>query len=344
MQNKFLIIGCGSIGRRHALNLRKRGGIDLLLFDVDLERVEELAAEVKGTCAESLESAFREKPCAAMICTPTATHLGFAHQALQSDCHLFIEKPISHSMDGVDALLAQSRQRGKIVMAGYSFRFDLLVRRVQALIKNERIGRVTSARLHSGSHLPWRHPWEDYRIGYAARKGLGGGVILDAVHELDLAIWLFGRPETVYCVGGTFSDLDIDVEDCAEITLAYANRVVSIHLDYVQQPASRTYEFMGTRGQIKADLFARELRIFDSGSRKWKLSAGVGTLDEMYESELEHFIGCIERGEKPEVDGTVAAESLLLAEIAKESIHAGLPLSFEEYVGERTSLRSFASV
>ena len=342
MGKKILIIGCGSIGRRHAANLYKMGGVELLLSDIDQARAKGLATEVKGKRVENIEEAFKEMPDAALICTPTALHLELAFQALKNDCQVFVEKPISHSMESVDALISQAQERGKIVMVGLNFRFDPLLKRLRALLREGRLGHVTSARLQSGSYLPWRHPWEDYRVGYGARRDLGGGVILDAVHELDLAIWLFGRPATVYCAGGRLSDLEIDVEDCAEITLGYSKAVVSIHLDYVQRPASRTCEIIGTCGQLKADLFARELSIFDGVSRKWELSEGTGALDEMYEREMGHFIDCVENGIAPDVDATCAAESLFLAEIAKESMRVGLPIRFAGYLNEGATIRNLS--
>ena len=88
-------------------------------------------------------------------------------------------------------------------------------------------------------------------------------MILDAIHEIDTALCPFGKPETIYCVGSMYSDLEIDVEDTAAIALTYSHRVVSIHLDSVQRPAERWLEIIGTAGRIEGDLFARSLRYFD---------------------------------------------------------------------------------
>lgn len=313
------------------MNLCRLGASDLLLLDVASERAEKLANELGSRHVNSLDEAFREKPDAAIICTPTSLHLDFAIEALRHGCDLFVEKPLSDSMDGVEELIEEAKRRSKILMAGYNFRFDPLVRRLRTALGEKRIGRVTSARFHCGSYLPWRHPWEDYRAGYGARRELGGGVILDAVHELDLALWFLGRPETVYCCGGKLSELEIDVEDCAEIMLIYSHGVVSIHLDYIQQPAARTCEFIGTHGQIKADLYGREMHLFDGISRSWESRKGIGALEDMYALEMRSFLDCIENQTAPEVDGTTAAESLLLAEAAKESMRSGKPVRYEEF-------------
>ncbi|HET6201113.1 MAG TPA: Gfo/Idh/MocA family oxidoreductase, partial [Candidatus Acidoferrales bacterium] len=191
---------------------------------------------------------------------------------------------------------------------------------VREWVAEGRVGRVVSARFHFGSHLPSRHPWEDYRVGYGAQKNLGGGVILDAIHELDLALWMFGEPETIYCAGGKFSDMEIDVEDVAEILLCYPDKIVSIHLDSVQRAPERYCEMIGTRGQIQADLFARTLRYFDGEARAWQSGGDYCAIDEIYKHEMRHFLDCLDGRATPAVDGKTAAQSLELAEDVRKSM------------------------
>lgn len=318
------------------MNLRELGVDELFLFDVDVEKSKGLANEVQSAAVETLEQGYAKEPDAVVICAPTSQHLEFALQGTEHNCHLFVEKPLSHSIEGVEELIEEARSRGKTLLVGYNFRFDPLVKQVRAFLNEGQIGRVISARIHSGCYLPWRHPWEDYRLGYGARRELGGGVILDAVHELDLALWLFGQPEIVYCEGGKLSDLEIDVEDFAEIILGYPWSVVSIHLDYVQQPAERTFEIIGTQGQIKADIFKRELRYFDGENRVWDSMQGTGALEEMYKHEMRHFLDCIQGLCMPAVDGRTATQSLMLAEAAKESMQTELPVRLNEFATKRT--------
>lgn len=321
------MIGCGSIGCRHARNLRGLGADDLVLYDRDGERAARLAGELGFTSVETLDRGYSEHPEAVLICAPTSLHLELAMEALRHGCHLFVEKPLSHSMEGVDEFLRELMRRKKLLLVGYNFRFDPLLQTVREWLAEGRAGTVVSARFHFGSYLPLRHPWEDYRAGYGAQERLGGGVILDAIHELDLALWIFGPPETIYCAGGKYSNLEIDVEDVAEILLSYPDKAVSVHLDSVQTPAERWCEFIGTRGQIRADLFARTLRYFDSATREWETVSANSTIDEGYKSEMQHFLDCLNGRAEPAVDGRVAAESLALAENAKKSMKGRLPIS-----------------
>jgi predicted dehydrogenase len=157
-------------------------------------------------------------------------------------------------------------------------------------------------------------------VGYGAQKNLGGGVILDAIHELDLALWMFGEPETIYCAGGKFSDLEIDVEDVAEILLRYPDKIVSIHLDSMQRAPERFCEITGTRGQIRADLFARTLRYFNGETCAWQSGGDYCAIDEIYKREMRHFLTCLDGRATPAVDGKTAAQSLELAEDVRKSM------------------------
>lgn len=340
---KLLIIGCGSIGRRHAQNLRKLGVQNLLLYDTDQQRAETLAHELQIQDFGTLDMAFEKTPRAALICAPTSLHLELASEALRHGCDLFIEKPLSHSMEGVSDLLNEVKVKERTLLAGHNFRFDPLLNTVKRWLGEGRIGRVTSARLHFGSYLPWRHPLEDYRLGYGAQQSLGGGVILDAIHEIDTALWLFGKPETIYCVGGMYSDLEIDVEDTAEIALTYSHRVVSIHLDSVQRPAERWLEIIGTAGRIEGDLFARSLRYFDGASREWFSTDVAAAIDDTYKSEMWHFLDCLAGRATPLIDGPAAAQSLMVAEEAKKSMQWRLPISLGAPNGREEAIESTVS-
>lgn len=323
---RYLVIGCGSIGSRHARNLRDLGVGDIVVYDPDRQRAGAVARECGVGLCESLEEAYRLGPDAVLVCAPTSMHLALAREALQHNCHAFVEKPLSVSLEGVREFLEEAASQKRVLLVGYNLRFDPLLQQLATWLKEDRIGRVVSARLHFGSYLPERHPWEDYRVGYGAQRSLGGGVILDAIHELDYALWLFGDPSEVYCVAGRFSDLEIDVEDVAEIVLTYPEQVVSVHLDYIQRPPSRWCEILGTEGQIRGDLVRRRLRLYGGDRRAADVYEPVVGADDVYVEELKHFLECIDGGGPPAMSGWAAARSLIAAEAAKEAGRRGGPV------------------
>jgi len=325
---KVAIIGCGSIGQRHARNLLDLGIRDLLLVDQQRELARSVAFALGARSVATATEAYSQSPEVAMVCAPTSYHIPLAWEALNANCHLFIEKPLSHSMKGAEELVSAAQAQNRLVLVGYNFRFDPILIRVAQWLAIGSIGHITSARFDFGSYLPGRHPGEDYRAGYGARRELGGGVVLDASHELDMALWLFGWPEEIHAIGGKYSDLETDVEDLTEILLGYGDKIVSIHLDYIARPAERRFEVIGTEGRIKADLFLRQARRFDVRENQWVEYESCGSIEETYKHEVRHLLDCIAGKSKPIIGGNSAIETLLLTERVKQSIRFGSPMCF----------------
>ena len=215
---KFLIAGFGSIGRRHFRNLLTLGERDILLYHTYHSSLPD--DELGGFPIETdLRAALAHQPDAVIVSNPTALHLEVAIPAAQCGCHLLIEKPISHSMARIDELEQVVQQNDNQVLVGYQLRFHPGLKLVKKLLDEGAIGEPVSARAHWGEYLPDWHPWEDYRQGYSARSDLGGGVILTLSHPLDYLRWLLGEVDCLWAFAGRLGDLEIDVEDTAEIEI-----------------------------------------------------------------------------------------------------------------------------
>lgn len=330
---RFLVIGCGSIGQRHTVNLRRLGVEDILVFDPDQDRMEAVARKHGVNACARLEDAYAAAPNAVVVCAPTSLHLPLAREAILHGSDVFVEKPLSHTLDGVDELISLAHELGRMLMVGYNLRFNSCTRQIKAWLDDGRIGHVASARLHFGSYLPWRHPWEDYRQGYGARQELGGGVILDAIHEIDYALWFFGQPKSVYCVSGKFSNLEIETEDVAELLLFYSDhRVVSIHLDYLQRPHQRWCELIGDEGMIHCDFVSGSARLFEGDQREWLQFEDRSDPNDEYVREMEHFLECVTGRATPVVDGAATRQSLAVAVAAKCSAAEGQPMDLASYL------------
>jgi predicted dehydrogenase len=249
---KYLIAGFGSIGRRHFRNLLTLGEHDILVYHTHHSTLPE--QELAGIPVETdLRAALAYIPDAVIVSNPTALHLAVAIPAAQCGCHLLIEKPISHSMARLDELKQAIKENHSRVLVGFQFRFHPGLQQLKKLLDEGAIGKSISARANWGEYLPGWHPWEDYRQGYAARPELGGGVVLTLSHPLDYLRWLLGEVESL----SAFTDhtgLDMPVEDTAEISLRFKNGALgSVHLDYIQNPASHWLEIIGTQGTLRWD-------------------------------------------------------------------------------------------
>jgi len=249
---KFLIAGLGSIGRRHLRNLQALGEKDILLYRTHQATLPE--DELNGYHVETdLARALQLGPEAVIIANPTALHLSVALPAAEAGCHLLIEKPVSHSLEGLDELKAALKRGGGKVLVGFQFRYHPGLQQIKQLLGRQAVGRPLSVRAPWGEHLPNWHPWEDFRRSYAARPELGGGVVLTLCHPLDYLHWLIGEAESLWAFTSR-TGLGLEVEDIAEIGLRFKDGTLgSVHLDYVQRPPQHTLEIIGTEGTITWD-------------------------------------------------------------------------------------------
>jgi predicted dehydrogenase len=330
---RVLTIGCGSIGSRHIQNLDANFSLDQLAYDVDTQQASEA---VKGTAADvvkDLDDALGEELDAALVCTPNHLHLDIADQLLQTGADLFIEKPLSHSLEGVDNFLERAESRSVTVMVGCNMRFHPPVLRMRDLFNAGRIGDVEFGRLSYGNYLPdWRSG--NYTQTYSAQSEKGGGIVLDAVHEVDIALSWMTNATTVTAAGGTFGALDIDVEDTAEIILSSDDQLFEIHSDYLRPERARTYELVGSDGVITWTARGKNperstVECYTRSNNKRVSESYEMTLNEMYVNEMEHFLRCVRDGESPVVDGWQGKSILETALGAKEAMQTGTAQSLD---------------
>ena len=321
-QMKVLIAGLGSAGQRHAQNLHDLGH-ELLAYRVRGDPFQLVFPEYRD-----LGRALDQRPDVVFVTNPTSLHLPVALTAAKRGCHLFIEKPLSHTLEGVAELKTAVRARGLTAMVGCQLRFHPLLIQARQLLQDGAIGRVVSARIHAGEYLPDWHPDEDYRQGYSARQDLGGGVILTVIHELDYAQWLFGEVERVTAVVAHRSALEIDVEDNADVILeTVSGAAVHVHLDYLQRPPARGMTVIGEGGTLEWDYYAGSLRWWRASAGRWESVQQPVDHEQMrtqlFIDELKHFLDCIERGVEPRIPLSEGERALDLALKAKRSAASG---------------------
>lgn len=299
-----LIVGGGSIGKRHLRNLLATGRTAAVV-ETREDRRAEIGTKHPGVPVfPSLERALAAGPYeTGFVCVPTAHHIPTALALARQGLHLLMEKPVSHNLDGVPELLDVLDRSGLVGMTAFCMRFFKPLRKARELLDSGRIGRLVTARSFTGAYLPDWHPWEDYRSFYMAKKELGGGVLLDECHAFDWMQWLCGPITGVCAVAGTFSDLEVDTDDVCEVIARFGTQAVgSIHLDMVDRSARSLVDLIGTEGTVTVDLHEHTVRAYDHGLRKWETFALEPSYEQMYVDEIDHFFGCVARRDKPVVD------------------------------------------
>ena len=245
---KVLIIGCGSIGQRHIRNLRSLGVTNIIALRSKKGHFQNLPVELNITEVGSWDEAINENPDIAIIANPTSLHLDYILKLLPLVKGIFVEKPLSHSMEGIDKLVEEAAKNKTVLFVGHNLMFHPIVKSIKQFIDANDLGSMLNIQCQFGQWLPDWHPYEDFRELYACKKDLGGGVILTEIHEFDLCIWYFGRPVSVTCLGGTYSNEGLDVEDTARVILDYENFLVQVNLTFWQKHIERSVFISGEDG------------------------------------------------------------------------------------------------
>lgn len=322
LDRPILIAGFGSIGRRHFRNLKELGYRQFLFLRTGRSTIDDDEIATYPSSPD-LEELLGRRPFAAVIANPSSLHVPIAQAAAEAGCHLLIEKPVSHTLEGCRRLQETCEVRGLTTMIGCQFRFHPLFITLDEMLRSGEIGHVVGARAEWGEYLPGWHPWEDHRNTYAARADLGGGVVLTLIHPFDYLFKLFGPVRSVRATAGRVPSLETSCEDWIEATLQFASGVFGqIHLDYVQRPPVHQLTVWGDAGRMLLDFHAGTLRTTAVDGRTAERTTPPGfERNTMFLDELRHFLACIVRGEQssiPLADGIAVLQTALEAKRSAE--------------------------
>jgi len=300
-------------------------GHTVIAQDPDAKAIESVAT------FSDVDQAMDQGADAVLICSPSSFHLSQAVESVKRGMHVFVEKPLSHNLEGTEALAELAKNKDRTVLVACNLRFFPSLLKAKELVDSGRIGRAMAARIHGGFYLPSWRPATDYRQGYGARSDLGGGVVLDFSHDLDYLRWFFGHPSQAVCWSGKLSGLEIDTEDLASIQYRFpSGAVAQLQFDYLQPTYRRGMELVGDEGTLIWDYTAQSVQLFgQKNNQSSTYHENINTdLNSMYIDELEHFIRCIEGSDKPMVDASDGRAVVEMAEAARLSSEQGRVVNF----------------
>jgi predicted dehydrogenase len=224
----ILVCGTGSIANRHIENLISLGE-SVAVYGTTLSRLKSLNNRFTLETGNELLPLI-EKAKAVVVANETYKHLEVANRVLESKKPLFIEKPISHNWDQISNF--HRLCNGNIVEVGFQFRTHPTLIKLSELINANVIGRIYTYHLCMGYRLDKWRVNRKYLDGYSANASLGGGALLDLIHQIDLANWFFGPVVSVQAVLSSNGLLKIIGDEVACLTLTHSNGIVGqIQLD-----------------------------------------------------------------------------------------------------------------
>jgi len=324
--NRALIIGAGSIGQRHIRNLKRIGISNIIALRSRKGHFIKLPKELGVLEVHSWKEAIDLNPDIAIISNPSSLHIESAKRISDYVRGVFIEKPLSNSVDSCQKLIDILNEKKVVSFVGHNMMFHPIVENIIKFNDDNDIGSVVNIQCQAGQWLPDWHPYEDYRNAYYSRKDLGGGVALTLIHEIHLALELAGLPVSVFGEISEYAELDIDVDVCSDLMVKHDTGAVSqIHLDYLQQPSHRSGLVTFDRGWASYDFKRMELvGQIEGGDVHTIWSNPDYDYNEAYEVQLEKFVCFVEEGRlKHRHDASSAVESIRVVEALFESNSSG---------------------
>lgn len=328
MIDRILIVGLGSIGKRHLRLAREL----VPSADIRVLHHQESTAipEYSNGCFSSTEQAIEFAPHIAVIANPAPFHVASAQRFVDSGAHLLIEKPIAASVEGVARLLESARERRVVLLTGYNLRFLPSLQKFRNLLEAKEIGRIWSVRCEIGQYLPSWRPDADYRQSVSARQELGGGALLELSHEIDYLRWIFGEVNLVNATISRQSVLEIDVEDTAHLILGFAAKedgsqlVGTLNMDCIRHDTTRLCTAIGESGSLRWNGLTGVVEKFEAGAKEWReLFRYQHQRDDSYLAEWQHFLTCVKEQKTPLISGEDGLRVLQIIEAARAASHTG---------------------
>lgn len=325
MHERILIVGLGSIGKRH-VRLARELMPNVQIAVLRHQNCRDIAELGIDHCYTKLDEALLFKPQLAVIANPATHHLEVALALAQAGIHLLMEKPIAATSQGVAELIEICRLKRTTLMVAYNLRFLHTLQKFRELIDAQRVGRVLSVRAEIGQYLPSWRPGADYRQTVSAKTSLGGGVLLELSHEIDYLRWLFGEVEWVNAIQCKQSGLEIDVEDTAHLLMGFTSKteskpvIAALNMDFIRHDTTRTCTVIGEMGTLRWNAVAGIVEVFEQGQNVWEtLFSHQPQRDDSYLAEWRHFLECTVEGTSPLISGVDGLEVLRIIEAARKS-------------------------
>jgi predicted dehydrogenase len=285
---KILIIGLGSIGKRHADALQQLYPSSEIYALRNVRTNEKYKNVINIFCKNEIPANIDF----IIISNITSFHENTIFNMLDIGCPLFIEKPVLSNLKNAEKISERLNKDGIKTYVACNMRFHSCIKFVKDCVEDD-LFRINEVNIYSGSFLPeWRYG-KDFRCIYSANKLMGGGVHLDLIHEIDYCCWIFGFPQFSECVLTTRSSLKIDAVDSARYILIYQYFNAMITLNYFRRDPKRRIEIVTEDDTIEIDLLTN---IVKSKVRNEILFQCEEKINDTYIKQMKYFCTQMESG------------------------------------------------
>ena len=302
----ILFIGLGSIGQRHIRNLKKilKNKVNFFAFRKKKRKIllNQLGEKITGSVEEKysisvfhdLKKINNNEIDIVFITNPSSLHIKtILKLKMLKNKYIFIEKPLDSSLKKSTEFIKFVKKNKIQTFMGYNLRFNPCVEKAKEIIsKKNNLGKILKSNFYYGDNLKNWHKYENYKISYAAKKNLGGGIVLSAIHEFDLMYALFGNAKFIQSYNDRLSDLDINVED---FSISIFKNFFKKHkflsivtLNFFQKNKERYFKIIFEKGEIYVDLIQYKISVLEK--KKIKHYNFKKDNNAMYLNELIFFL------------------------------------------------------
>ncbi|WP_349971484.1 Gfo/Idh/MocA family oxidoreductase [Pseudomonas caspiana] len=325
-----LVVGTGSIAKRHIVNLKQHLNIPRVSC-VSASGRTILRDEVGADYAySSIREAMSTRPNFVIVASPSPFHIEHALVALDLGIPTLVEKPLAPGLADVERHRNLLWANESLIQVAYNLRSMPAAQKMRRLLHSSMIGRLLNVQVDVGQYLPDWRPGTDYRTGVSAQSSLGGGVFLELSHEIDYLLWFFGAFETVYCLSSNSGQLEIDVEDRVDAIFSRKDGlIVYLHMDFLQRSLSRFCRVIGETGTLHWDLVKNRIILERVGGAVEVLfSEPVADRNQMYIDELKVFF---DRRCAQQINASLweSAQVLVTIDAMKRSVERASSVSIE---------------
>jgi predicted dehydrogenase len=316
------VLGLGSAGRQHTGHLHALGH-EVIWFDP-----RDVPGFAGATRARSLEDLLRRVE-AVIVASPSSLHAEQAILALEAGRHVLVEKPLATEPEDAARVAGLAEERRLVCGVAMNLRFHPAIQALRELVREGALGAIGLATASFGYDLRRWRPQHDYRGTYSARRELGGGIVLDAIHELDYLLWLLGPVDTITAEVGQVSDLNVDVEDVALAILRFkSGALASVDLNFVEPRYRRGCTLVGSERVARWDWHESAVQVWLSDRLDRTLPAAC-EISATYLAEVEEFIMSIDEHRPPRTTAREGLAAVMVAAALKRAAATGSRVSLD---------------
>lgn len=288
---RVLVIGSGSIARRHLANLQSDPNVEEAVMVRSRKPGVDAPRASSDPVLASMEEAVAWRPDRVVVASPAPFHLEHAQLFAGTGIPLLIEKPLSDDWERCLAHQSWLFESERRISVGYNLRYLPSAVFLKSFVDQGRLTGVSSISIEVGQYLPDWRPRSDYRLQVSAQKSLGGGAILELSHELDLLVWLFGYPAGVFCRARQSGQLDIDVEDTVDAIFALGTGVsASLHMDFLQRAVTRKIKVVTAMGNLVWNIMEDTVELITGTGSEQLFTPPHRDRNHSYRQEMSDFL------------------------------------------------------